>query len=75
VELADGRIGVFSRPRREDIQQKYGKADLYGGLGDYTISHHAPFHSKPTAFRNTLAIMVCPTMSGCMRSQFIDWAL
>jgi hypothetical protein len=30
VELADGRIGVFSRPRREDIQQKYGSDAMVG---------------------------------------------
>jgi len=30
VELADGRIGVFSRPRNEDIRKKYGSESMIG---------------------------------------------
>lgn len=30
VELADGRIGVFSRPRNEEIEKKYGSAAMIG---------------------------------------------
>ncbi|SHK75043.1 Protein of unknown function [Anaerocolumna jejuensis DSM 15929] len=30
VELADGRIGVFSRPRNEEIEKKYGSASVIG---------------------------------------------
>ncbi|MDP4147210.1 MAG: DUF1861 family protein [Bacillota bacterium] len=30
VEMADGRIGVFSRPRNEDVQKKYGSESIIG---------------------------------------------
>lgn len=30
VELTDGRIGVFSRPRNEEIQKKYGSESMIG---------------------------------------------
>ena len=30
VELADGRIGVFSRPRNPEIEKKYGSASMIG---------------------------------------------
>jgi hypothetical protein len=30
VELGDRRIGVFSRPRRKDMQEKYGSAAMVG---------------------------------------------
>lgn len=30
VELADGKIGVFSRPRNEEIEKKYGSASIIG---------------------------------------------
>lgn len=30
VQLADGKIGVFSRPRNEEIRRKYGSASVIG---------------------------------------------
>lgn len=30
VELTDGRIGVFSRPRNEEIERKYGSGSMIG---------------------------------------------
>ena len=30
IELADGRIGVFSRPRGEDVRRKYGSESVIG---------------------------------------------
>ncbi len=30
VELSDGRIGVFSRPRNEEVKKKYGSASMIG---------------------------------------------
>ena len=30
VDLKDGRIGVFSRPRNEEIEKKYGSASMIG---------------------------------------------
>lgn len=35
VELADGRIGVFSRPRSEEIRKKYGSESIIG----FTVIH------------------------------------
>ena len=50
VELADGRIGVFSRPRNEEVRRHFGSESLIGftviaGLDDLTaeVIENAPY--------------------------------